>query len=135
MRCNYPVNVDKLKTALKRKGLVQEVSTHLGSGSRIAKFLLLTPSGFNAIGKDYSSGNGKGGLLHRYWQSVIQFYAESKGCRATIEETIPCGLEAVYVGLERDGKRIAVEVSVTTGVKHEINNTRKCLEASSRCTQ
>ena len=61
---------------------------------------------------------------------MIQFYAEGKGYRATIEEIIPGGQEAVDVGLKRDGKRIAVEVSVTTRVKHEMNNTRKCLEAN-----
>ena len=120
---------DKLKTSLKDKGLVREVLTHLGSGSRVAKFLLLTPSGFSAMGEDFSKGSGKGGLLHRYWQSVIQFYAKGKGYHANIEEMIPGGQEAVDVGLEQDGKRIAVEVSITTGVKHEINNTSKCLEA------
>lgn len=119
---------DKIKSALKGKSLVREVTTHLGQGSRIAKFLLLTPSGFNAIGIEPGK-EGKGGTQHRYWQSVIKSYAEGKGCRAVIEEPIPEGKETVDLGLERDGIRIAVEVSITTGIEHETGNAAKCLNA------
>ncbi|MHB8172961.1 MAG: type IV secretory system conjugative DNA transfer family protein [Nitrospirota bacterium] len=120
---------DKLKTVLKDKGLLLEVSTRLGLGSRVAKFVLLTPKGFAAIGSDFDADSGKGGPLHRYWQSVIQFHAEGEGYRAVIEEQIPDSLEAVDVGLVLDGTRFAVEVSVTTNLNQEINNIRKCLQA------
>lgn len=119
---------DKIKSALKGKGLVREVTTHLGQGSRIAKFLLLTPSGFNAIGIEPGK-EGKGGVQHRYWQSAIKSYAENKGYQAAIEEPIPEGKETVDLGLERDGIRIAVEVSITTGIEHEAGNAAKCLNA------
>lgn len=119
---------DKIKSALKEKGLVREVTTHLGQGSRIAKFLILTPSGFNAIGIEPGK-EGKGGVQHRYWQSAIKFYAEGKGYRAAIEEPIPEGKETVDLGLERDGIKIAVEVSITTGIEHEAGNAAKCLNA------
>lgn len=119
---------DKIKSALKGNGLVYEVTTHLGQGSRIAKFLLLTPSGFNALGIEPGL-EGKGGVQHRYWQSVIKSYAEGKGHRSAIEEPIPEGKETVDLGLERDGIRIAVEVSITTGIDHEASNAAKCLNA------
>ncbi len=120
---------DKLKTGLKEKGLLQEISTHLGPGSRVAKFLLLTPKGFKSLGMEFSPGAGKGGTLHRYWQSIINFHAEGNGYRATIEEQISDGREAADVGLERNGERLAVEISVTTDLNDEIGNVRKCLQA------
>ncbi len=119
---------DKIKSALKEKGLIREVTTHLGQGSRVAKFLLLAPSGFNALGIEPGK-EGKGGVQHRYWQSVIKSYAEGKGYRTVIEESIPEGKETVDLGLERDGIRIAVEVSITTGIDHEAGNATKCLNA------
>lgn len=120
---------DKLKTGLKEKGLLQEISTHLGPGSRVAKFLLLTPKGFKTLDMGFGPGAGKGGTLHRYWQSVIKFHAEGNGYRATIEEQISDGREAADVGLERNGERLAVEISVTTDLNDEIGNVRKCLQA------
>jgi hypothetical protein len=118
---------DKLKKIVKDKGMVREVTTHLGQDSRIAKFLLLTPDGFAALGTDFDKG--KGGPLHRYWQSVISTHVESFGYAASIEEPIPGGKEAVDIGLLKDGQRTAIEVSVTTPVDHEIGNAGKCLKA------
>lgn len=119
---------DKIKSALKSKGLIHEATTHLGQGSRIAKFILLTSSGFNAVDNKLGE-EGKGGLQHRYWQSVIKSYAEGKGYRAVIEEPIPEGKETIDLGLERDWIRIAVEVSITTGINHEAGNAAKCINA------
>lgn len=118
---------DKTKNALKEKGIVNEITTHLGKGSRIAKFLILTPAGFKALG--ISPGEGKGGMLHRYWQKVISSYVEGKGYRVAIEEPIPGSKETVDIGLEKDGIRVAVEVSITTSPEHEAGNTAKCLKA------
>ena len=106
---------DKLKRTLKDQGLIHEITTHLGSGSRIAKFLLLTPSGFDALGINFGPKGGKGGTLHQYWQSFIRFYAEENNYRALIEEPISGGRETVDLCLEHKGKRIAVEISNTTG--------------------
>ena len=120
---------DKIKAALKVKGFVDEVTTHLGSGARVAKFLTLTRKGFDTLKIDFGPDSGKGGPLHRYWQSVIKFHAEAKGYSAVIEEPIPGGKETVDIGLERDGKRLAVEISITTRPDHEIGNVKKCLDA------
>lgn len=118
---------DKLKTALKDKNFAMEVTTHLGQGSRIAKFLLLTPEGFSAL--DAGFDRGKGGPLHKYWQSIICAQAENLGYAAKVEEPIPSGKEAVDIGLFKDGNKLAIEISVTTPAEHELDNAIKCLKA------
>lgn len=70
---------------------------------------------------------GKGGAKHRYLQNLIKGLAEQAGMRATIEAPVPGG--QVDVMLEREGLRVAVEVSVTTPVAWERENLRKCLAA------
>jgi hypothetical protein len=66
---------------------------------------------------------------HRYLQSLIKRIAQDKGFRVNLEEETPTKDGRVDVGLERNGKRIACEVSVTTGEDHELSNIRKCLRA------
>lgn len=66
---------------------------------------------------------------HRYLQMLIKRMAESRGYKATIEEMTPDGKGRVDVSLEREGKRIACEVSVTTDAAWEVHNIQKCLTA------
>lgn len=66
---------------------------------------------------------------HRYLQTLIKRMAEDRGYRAVIEEPTPDGQGRVDVGLERDGERIACEISVTTTDEHELHNIEKCLAA------
>ncbi len=66
---------------------------------------------------------------HRYLQTLIKRMAESRGYKAMIEEPTPDGKGRVDVSLERAGKRIACEISVTTGDAWEIHNVEKCLAA------
>ncbi len=120
---------DRLKRKLKENGLLTEVETHLGIGSRVAKYLFLTKKGFDALPQQHVSLSGKGGQLHRYWQSVLNVQAESNGFKATIEEQIPGRRESVDLGIEKQGKRIAVEISVTTSANQELQNIIKCLNA------
>jgi len=70
---------------------------------------------------------GKGGSQHRYLQSLIRELGQQLGYRATVEAPVAGG--QVDVLLERDGRRIAFEVSVTTPTGQEAANIRKCLEA------
>jgi hypothetical protein len=70
---------------------------------------------------------GKGGSQHRYLQSLIRELGQQQGYRATVEAPVAGG--QVDVLLERDGRRIAFEVSVTTPTGQESANLRKCLEA------
>ena len=66
---------------------------------------------------------------HRYLQTLIKKMAESRGYVAKIEELTPDGKGRVDVSLEKSGKRIAVEISVTTGDEWEAHNVEKCLSA------
>ena len=47
----------------------------------------------------------------------------------TIEKPILDGLGSVDVALEKGGRTVACEVSVTTDAKHETGNVQKCLAA------
>jgi len=66
---------------------------------------------------------------HRYLQNLVKHMAEERGYRAIIEQPTPDGQGKVDVGLERDGKKIACEISVTTTSEHELSNIQKCLRA------
>lgn len=70
---------------------------------------------------------GKGGPKHRYLQRLVKELGEQQGFRSTIEAPVEGG--QVDVLLERDGAKVAVEVSVSTPVEWERENVRKCLAA------
>jgi hypothetical protein len=70
---------------------------------------------------------GKGGPKHRYLQSLVKELGEQQGFRATIEARLPGG--QIDVLLEREGVAAAFEISISTGVAHEVENLRKCLRA------
>jgi hypothetical protein len=62
-------------------------------------------------------------------QTLIKRMAESRGYKAIIEDITPDGKGRVDVSLERAGKRIACEISVTTGDEWEVHNVQKCFAA------
>lgn len=66
---------------------------------------------------------------HRYLQTLIKKMAESKGYKATLESSLPEGAGQVDVLLTKDGKRIAIEISVTTDALWEMHNIEKCCTA------
>lgn len=70
---------------------------------------------------------GKGGSQHRYLQSLIKRMAEEKGFRAVVEQPTADGAGSVDVGIEKDGKRIACEISLTSTDEQELGNIQKCL--------
>jgi hypothetical protein len=66
---------------------------------------------------------------HRYLQTLIKKLAEERGYKASVELPTPDGNGQVDVSLERDGTRIAVEISVSTKADWELHNIKKCLDA------
>jgi hypothetical protein len=73
--------------------------------------------------------DGRGGPQHKYLQDLVRRWASSKGWRATVEKEILDGMGSVDVALERERQSVACEISVSTGIEHEIGNIRKCLAA------
>lgn len=71
---------------------------------------------------------GRGGAQHKYLQTLLKHLAEEKGFRASLEATLPAG-GRVDVLLERDGQKIAVEISITSTPEQELANLEKCLGA------
>ena len=76
-----------------------------------------------------STALGRGGTEHKYLQQLIKQLAEEKGYRATIEKQILEGAGSVDIALEREGRSIACEISVTSTVEYEVHNLQKCLTA------
>jgi hypothetical protein len=70
---------------------------------------------------------GRGGPEHKYVQQLIKQWAEGLGYRATIEKQLVEG--SVDVALEKKGRSIACETSITTAPDWELGNIRKCLNA------
>jgi len=66
---------------------------------------------------------------HRYLQNLIKKIAEDKGYKAVIELPVLGGLGKVDVSLEKSGKKIACEISITTTGDQELKNIEKCLAA------
>jgi excisionase family DNA binding protein len=71
----------------------------------------------------------RGTKQHRETQRIIGQIAETYGFRSQIEKTVLDGTGAVDVSLEKDGLKIACEVSVTTSAAWESRNVLKCLRA------
>jgi hypothetical protein len=81
--------------------------------------LPISPSHENIVKKKEES-------QHRYLQTLIKRMAESRGYKTLIEEPTPDGKGRVDVHLERNGKRIAVEICNTTEPDWEMHNIEKC---------
>ncbi len=72
---------------------------------------------------------GGGGKQHKYLAHLVKQLAEERGFKASIEEPILDGAGRVDVHLSRGTRKIAVEISVTTGRDWELQNVEKCLSA------
>ena len=72
---------------------------------------------------------GRGGDHHKYLQQLVKRWAEGRGYAVTLEKPILDGLGLVDVALEKQGRLIACEISVTTDAEHEAANIQKCLAA------
>ncbi len=73
--------------------------------------------------------SGLGGQQHRYLQQLVRGLAQERGFRATIEKPVLDGAGKVDVALEQKELSIAVEISITTDLKHELGNVEKCFRA------
>lgn len=67
------------------------------------------------------------GLGDQNLQKLVQKLGETNGFRVTVNQQVPGGHTSVDVVLERDGWRLACEISVTSNLEQEIGSIRKCL--------
>ena len=72
---------------------------------------------------------GRGGPQHKKLQSLIRKLAEDRGYTVNTEVPVLGGHGHVDVTLEKDGRRIAIEISVSARLEHEVGNLTKCLGA------
>src|SRR5438270_12442724 len=51
------------------------------------------------------------------------------GYLATVEKSVFGGAGLIDVTLEKTGRKVACEITITTPIENEIRNVRKCIEA------
>jgi len=81
------------------------------------------------IPKAESKELGRGGRQHKYLQHLIRQLAVGMNFEADVEKEILGGDGSVDVALRKGDKSFAFEISVTTGIGHELDNIRKCRKA------
>ena len=72
---------------------------------------------------------GRGGEQHKAIQKRIREAAQRLGYLVTAEKAVLDRSGSVDLALESGTRRIAVEITVTTTVDHELGNVFKCLKA------
>lgn len=78
---------------------------------------------------DPPAPRGRGGAIHRKIQLKLKRSGEEFGYKSTIEKQVLEGGGHVDVALERNGDRLACEVSVSSTPDRELANIRKCRKA------
>lgn len=76
-----------------------------------------------------NSDSARGGKTHQSLQRQIKEIAETYKYHAEVEKALDGGKGFVDVSLEKDGVRIACEVSVSTSATWESKNALKCVDA------
>jgi hypothetical protein len=72
---------------------------------------------------------GVGGRQHKRLQQWVRELAQTRGFKATVEQTVLDGSGSVDVGLEHEKLSIAVEISVSNTADAELRNVEKCFRA------
>jgi hypothetical protein len=72
---------------------------------------------------------GRGGRQHKYLQHLLQGAAQQRGYHSVIEAATVDGAGQVDILLTKGQRKIACEITVTTGKDWELGNVKKCLSA------
>jgi hypothetical protein len=115
---------NRFSRALEEAGLVVPVAVAIGRRGRAAIYLELADKAVAVIGHQHL-GPGKGGFEHVFHQQRIGRHFEAQGWKAKIEDFREG--KSADVGLEKDGKRIAIEVAMSE--PGELSNIEKDLAA------
>jgi hypothetical protein len=116
-----------LKRLLLEKGLIEQFSLNLGRQTGgIIKLLELTAAGYRILGQKQENRRPQNcSAEHWFWQRAIATSFQSLGYPVEVEMALD-GIRA-DVGFLKDGKRIAIEVGITT--KNEVANVQRDLAA------
>jgi Type IV secretion-system coupling protein DNA-binding domain len=115
---------NQLRDELKTQGLLAEIETRLGRGSRRALFFIPTFTAFDVLGKEPPAG--RGGAIHRHIQQLLEMGAAANGFTAKSEYDLGNG-GIVDVHFEKGDVRIAVEIAVASRPSREIAHIKNCL--------
>ena len=119
----------QVKEHLVRHGLAVICDIKTGRRGNKIKCLELTEKGIKkaeSLGIEYRGLTGKGSFAHRFWQHRVKGYFEGKGYIARLEGEHPGIDDLADVSVEKDGKRIAVEVELSG--KHVLENLKRDFE-------
>lgn len=121
-----PYMMNKMKKSIQQKGLAEQFSINLGKdfGGNIS-LLALTDNGYRAINRRQMTKRLQNESLEHYWwkQNIHQAY-KKRGIPSEIEKSI--GGKRADVGIEWEGKNIAIEVELTP--KNALQNIIQDLE-------
>jgi len=117
---------NQIRDALKELRLIEEIESRLGKGGRPTKFYIPTFTALELLGKQ--PPNGRGGIVHRHIQHLIEEEATAKGYSAKCEYNIGNG-GILDVHLDNGLIKIAVEIAVYSTPQREIAHIKDALEA------
>lgn len=118
----------RLKTAVIRQGLAEEVVINPGGRGERFKLLDLTPQGRSFLeryGVALPAGRGRGGLAHQWWAERIAAWLAARGVDSKIEDASSGA--RVDLSFSSGTERVAVEIEMGEG--HAAENVRKDLAA------
>ena len=119
---------NQLRDELKAKGLLEELEVRTGKtrAGRPTKVVIPTFTALELLGKEPPAG--RGGVIHRHIQHLVEEGAAAKGFTAQCEYDLGNG-GIVDVHLENAEMKIAVEIAAMSKPQREIAHIRHCLDA------
>jgi TraM recognition site of TraD and TraG len=115
---------NEIRDSLLEQGLIEQIETRLGKMGRRTVFFVPTFTALERLGIEPPAG--RGGIVHRYLQHLIEEGATAKGYTAKVEHDLGNG-GFMDVHLEKDGVRIAVEIAVVSKPQRELAHIKHCL--------
>jgi Type IV secretion-system coupling protein DNA-binding domain len=118
---------NQLRDELKAQGLLEELEVRTGrtGAGRAAKLVIPSFTALELLGKEPPVG--RGGVIHRHIQHLVEEGAAAKGFTAKCEYDLGNG-GIVDVHLENEEVKIAVEIAAMSKPQREIAHIRHCLE-------
>jgi hypothetical protein len=115
---------NELSESLKAQEFIEEIETRLGRAGRRTIFFLPTFKALELLGKEPPPG--RGGVIHRHIQHVVQARATNKGYTTQCEKDLGNG-SIVDVHLEKREYHVGVEIAVSSKPRRELAHIRDCL--------